>query len=375
MVKVSEVSITTDSELRYPFETIIINQRELLLNDILSGKAQPVSDFETSTFSFIKMWMGETKKIQVSTSGSTGPPKQIVITRGQMQRSAQRTVQALNIKEGDTALVCLNTEFIAGKMMLVRALEANLKIIAVDPSSDPFRYIKSQHIDFMAVVPMQLKALVENEEYQEILNRTKAIIVGGVAISTNLLDKIQSIKCPVYATYGMTETISHIALQLLTTEYRSEYFQVLPGVQVSTKDDCLIIEDEILSEKLITNDLVEIHEPGKFRWLGRADNVINSGGIKINPELIEQKVERIAMQLNIEQNYFVGGLPHETLGQQAVLFFEGNPLSELLERQLMDSLIKSAPAYHVPKAIRYVPSFSYTETGKINRKKSIQHLT
>lgn len=362
--------------MSYPFETILVNQREITIKDILSGDTQPLCEFETSTLDFIHSWLKGQTNFNIQTSGSTGNAKQITITREQMQRSAQRTIRAIGLNDGDTALVCLNTNYIAGKMMVVRAFEGNMKIIVADPSANPFENLKAdQPIDFMAVVPLQLQTVLSKSAYFERLNKMKAILVGGASVSEKLKEEVQAIPCPVYATYGMTETISHIALQLLNTNLQADCFHALPGVVLKTDNrGCLVVEDEILTTPISTNDLVEIKESGKFKWVGRIDNVINTGGIKVNPEKVEKEIEHIASQQNVDLKFFIAGLPHQTLGEQVTLIVEGTPLSAGIEKALLETLAQQVSTYETPKEIIYAPLFSLTETGKINRTQTIRSL-
>lgn len=350
-----------------------MNQRSVAVEEIQSETAQPVTEFEAATFQFIRDWLDNRETLTLQTSGSTGNPSSIAITRKQMQQSARRTIRVLGLAEAHTALVCLNTKYIAGKMMLVRALEAKMKIIATEPTSDPFKKLDiSSAPDFMAVAPLQLQSLIATPTYQKKLNRMKAILVGGAAVSENLKKEIQSLSCPVYATYGMTETISHIALRLLTTGQQKSNYQILPGVKISTdKRGCLIIHDEIIGHPIVTNDLVNLKNSNSFEWLGRYDNIINSGGIKISPEKVEMEIDRIAASISLTRNFFIAGLPHPSLGEQVVLFIEGTPIGEPLEKRILENASRQLPEFENPKQIKYISKFSFTPTGKINRGKTL----
>jgi o-succinylbenzoate---CoA ligase len=352
----------------YTQETLWLNGRTIAFADIISGDAETTTDFERDTLDFITAWVSGQQTFTVHTSGSTGTPKDITITRDQLTRSAQRTLQALQLNPSDTALVCLNTKYIAGKMMIVRALIGGMNLIAVEPSSNPMENLPANlHVDFMAVVPLQLQAMLSSPETIRLLHTMSAIIVGGAAVSEELKKELHSIRCPVYATFGMTETISHVALQLLNTINRSALFQTLPGVTIQLDDrGCLEIHDAILPDPVITNDLVAITDENAFRFLGRIDHVINSGGIKIFPQKIEEVVAHVFTELGIERNHLVTGISHDTLGQQVVLIVEGMPLTEEEERVLRSALSEKLPPYEVPRKMVSLPSFVYTETGKFN---------
>lgn len=340
-----------------------INHRDVKLSEILSGKADAASLFETETFSFIKSWLQGLDSFTLHTSGSTGSPKEITLTRNQLKQSAQRTITALNLSQTDTALVCLDTKYIAGKMMLVRALDSNMKIVVTEPSADPLQNIQLP-ITFTALVPLQLQEILQRPHATQKLNEMKAVIIGGSAVNTSLQKEITKLKCAVYATYGMTETVSHIALQRLNGKDAKDHFTVLPGIKIKTdKRGCLVIEMPEFSEAIITNDLVELISQNQFRWLGRFDNVINSGGFKISPEKIEKALEVLLP----DRSFFVTGMLDERLGEKLVLIMEGNGST------IDFSGLKLHP-YEIPKDVILVPEFIRTETGKVNREKTMRLL-
>jgi o-succinylbenzoate---CoA ligase len=347
----------------YSHSTIHINQREAALSEIISGSAVSFSDFESETFSFIKSWLADDQTFKLKTSGSTGTPKEIILTRSQLQQSAQRTIKALSLTTYNTALVCLDTKYIAGKMMLVRALEANMKIVAVEPSSDPLKNISFQP-DFGAFVPLQLDEMLRDEISTDKLNRFKSIIIGGAAVNNSLLEKIKNLSCAVYATYGMTETVSHIALQKINGPEVQDYFETLPDVKIKTDErDCLVIELPAFRVPIITNDLVTIINDKQFKILGRYDNIINSGGIKLIPEMIEKKISPLLSG----QSFFITGLTDERLGQKLVLMVEGNP-----QPKLANALKLALTVYEIPKEIFYLNKFIRTDTQKINRSYTVE---
>lgn len=342
---------------KYTHTSISINHREVNLADIQAGKVSSFSAFENSTFTFIKEWLTSKDSFSLHTSGSTGTPKEITLTRTQLQQSAQRTIEALNLSHDDTAFICLDTKYIAGKMMVVRALEANMKIVAVEPSSDPLQSVQ-EPITFTALVPMQLQEILKHPDSIQKLNPMKAVIIGGAAVSSSLQKEIDNLSCPVYATYGMTETVSHIALQRLNGIDTTNYFTVLSGIKIKTDErGCLVIQMPEFSEPIITNDLVEIISSHQFRWLGRFDNVINSGGFKISPEKIEKVLEAFLPG----RAFFVTHFPDERLGEKLALIIEGNSV------EIDFSRLPLHP-YEIPKEVVYLPKFILTETGKINRR-------
>ena len=345
------------------YQSIIVNNREVNLADILSGKVSSFSPFENSTFSFIKEWLQGSEKFKLQTSGSTGTPKEITLTRNQLKQSAERTLRTLNLNQNDTALVCLDTKYIAGKMMLVRALEANTKIVVTEPAANPLQNIESS-ITFTALVPLQLQEILKHSDSVQKLNDMKAVIIGGAAVSASLQKEITKLKCAVYATYGMTETVSHIALQRLNGPDATDFFTVLPGIKI-TRDQrgCLIIEMPEFFQPIVTNDLVDVIAPNQFRWLGRFDNVINSGGFKISPEEVEKEIEGLLPH----RSFFVTSILDERLGEKLVLILEG-------ARGNIDLSGLQLHPYEIPKDVILLPEFIRTETGKINREKTLRLL-
>lgn len=349
--------------MSYGHGSILVNGRGAALSEILSGSVPPQSAFERETFEFIIRWLKGDQTFTLNTSGSTGTPKEITVTRSQLIHSARRTIRALGLSADNTALVCLDTKYIAGKMMLVRALEANMKIVAVEPSSDPVNGLPVQP-DFGAFVPLQLDAMLKDEKSVNRLNQFKVIILGGASVSTALMEKIRGLSCAVYATYGMTETVSHIALQKLNGADARDYFETLPGIKIHTDArDCLVIELPDFREPIITHDIVQLISNTGFKILGRYDNVINSGGVKLVPETLEKKIELLLAN----RAFFIAGVNDDRLGQKLVLIVEGKPL-----QQLPASLRSALSTYEVPKEIFYLDEFVRTETQKINRVKTIE---
>ncbi len=337
---------------------------------------------ENSTYKaciiFSNQWNSSQEHFTINTSGSTGTPKSITITRKQMEASALMTAQALSLQSGDNALVCLNTEYIAGKMMLVRGMVSDLNLYITEPSSNPLLEVpENLQIDFMAVVPLQLEAMMDcEEECTHQLNKMKAIIVGGAPVSFGLAEKIKALECPVYATYGMTETVSHIALKRLNSQEVSEHYKVLEGVKIGQDDrGCLTINSILTNHQtIITNDIVNIIDDQSFEWLGRSDDIINSGGVKIHPEQLENRIREILMKQDINCNLMIAGMPDETLGKKVVLVLETEYITENDPKFLLDILKGRLPRHHTPKEIYYLNGFIYTETGKVKRTETVNFI-
>lgn len=351
----------------YSHKAIWINNREVTPTEILSGGSSPTSEFESHTFSFIKDWLNGVDSIKLQTSGSTSDPKEITLTRDQLKKSAQRTINTLALDKEDVAFVCLDTKYIAGKMMLVRALEGDMKIIAREPTANPFHKISlDTRISFAAFVPLQVQEMLTFPDSVKKLNQLKVIIVGGGEVSTSLQTEIEKLQCAVYATYGMTETVSHIALQRLNGKEASKNFTTLPGVTIEIDErGCLVIQLPEFQEKIRTNDLISLAGTNSFTWLGRFDNVINSGGFKILPEKIEKVIASTFQERAIARQFFVCGIPDGRWGQKLILAIEGFPISG--EKKILAALNQHLHPYEVPKQIFHIREFIRTETGKINR--------
>ena len=352
----------------YPYDDIAINGRVVTIKGIVSGETTGESDFEQKTFDFISEWMQENASFVQNTSGSTGAPKKVTITRSQMIASAKMSIDALGLRRGNNAFLCISPDYIGGKMMLVRSLIAGMKIIASTPSSNPFNKLPPhQRIDFAAMVPYQIHEIMRSDKAIK-FNEVKTVIIGGASIDNETEEKLQGYRCVFYSTYGMTETISHIALRQLNGKDASDYYRTLPGIRVSADErSCLVIEWDQLPQRIVTNDIVEIVSVGAFRWIGRWDNVINTGGIKVFPEKVEKIVKEILRSLDLHNAFFVGSVADMKFGNKVTLFIEGNlgdELIDVVEREIS----RKIPGTEAPKQVILIKSFVLTENGKINRK-------
>ena len=317
-------------------------------------------DVKLKVVSFINEWENDLDFFVTNTSGSTGTPKEISIQKEHAIQSALSTCEALELTSKHTAFLCLHPSTIGGKMMIVRSIVLGMKLIVGELNSNPL-VTCDEKIDFIALVPLQLKKMVD--ECPDKLRAIKTIIVGGGSISAPLENALKEAKITVYQTFGMTETISHIALKKVGFE-TSEYYTVLASIEISTEENILIIDaPKIDVFNLKTNDLVEIISPTQFKWLGRADFIINSGGIKIIPELLEVQLSHI-----IKTPFFVSALEDEVLGQKVVMLAEGLADEQLEQKSYYASLDK----FHIPKEIFFLLNFIYTESGKINRTETLK---
>ena len=314
---------------------------------------------------FLKEWGNEELSISVRTSGSTGKPKLIHLLKSDMIASARLTGVFFNLDNTQIALLCLPVKYIAGKMMLVRAMILGLDLISVKPSSNPIiDCVKS--INFAAMTPMQVNTILDQSPDK--LNLIEQLIIGGAPVDSILESKLQEVKTHCFSTYGMTESITHIAVKKINGENKSKYFEALPNITFQlNKDDCLVINTPHLQSSIITtNDVSKIIDKQTFKWIGRLDNVVNSGGIKLHPEELETKIS----SLFDNTRFFFSSLPDELFGERLVLVIESeNNISDL-----ESNLEKLLGTFEMPKMIFYTGSFLETKTRKLDRIKTLQNV-
>lgn len=325
--------------------------------------------FEQKIGDFLLNWLDDKPTLEVKSSGSTGAPKLILLQKNQMVNSALATGAFFNLQKGETALLCLSADYIAGKMMLVRAMVLGLHLDYAEPSSSPLDRV-SKSYDFVTMVPLQLENSLDQIEL------VKTLLVGGVAVSSQLNKKLKDKSVAVFETYGMTETITHIAVKRINnlssarpSDAGKNHFSALSNV-VFTKDDrdCLVIHaPKICDLPVVTNDMVNLISDTAFEWLGRYDNVINSGGIKLFPEQIEAKLTPF-----IELPFFITALEDDVLGQKLILVVEGDTDSETLLSKIIK--IKALERYEIPKSIYFLAQFVNTANGKIRRAETLKLL-
>jgi o-succinylbenzoate---CoA ligase len=316
--------------------------------------------FRLDLMHFLVDWFNDSEEMTVCTSGSTGAPKPMRVKKMQMMNSACTTCFHLRLQPGDKALLCMSLHFIAGKMMVVRALVAGLDLYPVIPSGYPLQNT-GKTFRFAAMVPMQIFNSLQISLERERLQRIGALLVGGGAVDPKLEVALQHFPNPIYASYGMTETLSHIALRRINGTDASLHFTPLPSVTLSLSDeDCLIIDAPLVSDhRLYTNDIAEIFPDGSFCILGRKDNVINTGGIKVQAETLESFLRDF-----IDVPFVISSLPDEKFGEIIVLVVE-QPIDEALLTQTLHA--ENLPAHQMPKHIWYIQNLPRTDSGKINR--------
>lgn len=309
--------------------------------------------------SIVSDWKSGKERFTVRTSGSTGPPKEIEFRREHMENSARMTLKALKIQKGQTALLCLSPATIGGKMMIIRAIVGELRLLVVEANRNPLELIE-ETIDLCAMVPLQVNSTLDKSLEKLLL--VKNLIIGGADLDQKRISVLQTIPVHSYQTFGMTETISHIALKPLWK--KDSLYKVLPGIQIeTTDDDRLVITALGLGvDHLITNDVVNTVSTSEFNWIGRSDFVINSGGIKIHPEHIESKLTHL-----ISAPFFISSEASEEFGESVVLAIETEDASSLPSKDLLLSCLNK---FEVPKKIRFGMVFDYTVNGKLDRLKT-----
>jgi O-succinylbenzoic acid--CoA ligase len=332
---------------------------------------------DNPTLVFCQEWLSGKDKFELTTSGSTGKPKKIHFTRDQLIASAKLTTSFLGLQAGQTALVCLDTRYIAGRMMLIRALEVRMNLYVVETLANPLAHVPDNLlIDFTAMVPYQLGTILQSDQRDK-LNNIKICLIGGARLAEKTKISLSDFQCTFYATYGMTETLSHIALQKLNGINVQDSFKTLPGISLSADQrGCLVILAAHLNDsQIITNDVVEFKGPDSFLYLGRMDGVINSGGVKIFPERIESIVEIVFSELNLTNRFFITGIPDPQFGEKVILCIEGDNLPGANEKKLIQRMRDSLKRFEIPKEIQYIDTFIQTETGKINKPKTVERIT
>ena len=308
---------------------------------------------------FYKVWNDGNDTLVVRTSGSTGPPKPLLVEKRRMVASAKMTCDFLCLKKGDTALLCMPLDYIAGKMMAVRALVRELRLVVVEPTGHPMadEAVKGLNIDLAAMVPLQVYDTLQIPKEKERLLKVRHLLIGGGPLDGRLEEELRRFPNHVWATYGMTETLSHVAIRKVNGDDASSWFVPMPGVKLSVNDEsCLVVDaPSLCEEKLVTRDIVEMHPDGKrFKVLGRVDNVACCGGLKIQLEKVEEM-----LRPHLQQPFFIAKEKNEKFGEILVLVVEGKQ-----NKQVEDIVENILPHYWKPKKTVFVNKLPMTETGK-----------
>jgi len=361
-----------ESPLHLKSERLYFNPKLAPFPSLPTSKRK--ATWEKQLDNFIHEWENNLPYVIAYTSGTTGNPKEIRIEKTKMMQSALMTLRYLGIQPNETALLCISSEYIAGKMMVVRSFAGLLNLLPVAPSSNPLAAISDEQvIGLAAYVPLQVQGILKNKKTATKFAKIKNVLIGGAPVSSELRKKLSKFKNNIYETYGMTETVSHIALRKLSDDRQqtTDYFETLPGIIVKKdKRDCLVIYASALSDTpIITNDLVELSGNRKFKWLGRFDNVVNSGGVKLIPELLEEKIKQF-----VPRRFFLKGNSDKRLGNKLILVIEGSAFSEKALKTLKNKLSKVLGKYEMPKETLFQQKFEETASGKLKRTTALSLL-
>ena len=311
---------------------------------------------------FLYDWFDEKDYIISKTSGSTGKPKELKLKKEYLRASARMTGDYFQFKETDNLLLSLQIFGIGGKMIIIRAIEFNCNLIVVSPQYNPLKDLKNREIKIISLVPYQVNKIIEEDK--DAFSNVQNVLIGGAPVGIKLINKLKFLNTAFFETFGMTETYSHIALKNLK---ENAYFQLLNNIIINTQNDCLQINAPHLGiQNLLTNDLINKIDESHFEWIGRKDFIINSGGVKLQPELIEKKLEEI-----ITTSYFISKEKDDNFGEIVVLIIEGLTIEEqTIRKNLLNKLL----SYEMPKKIYFLKEFEYTNTHKINRLETLKRL-
>ena len=312
-------------------------------------------------------WLHGEAYIEAYTSGSTGEPKKIQLSRSSVISSARNTIEYFNLTPGSSALLCLNPDTIGGMMMIYRAIVGEWNLTVLPATLNPLEHYSGQ-TDFTSMVPAQLQEILRLGLHEELNKKVAMILLGGSIVSYELLRQITTLSSEIYHGYGMTETASHIALRKLNGGESSEYYQIFKNIEASVNEEsCLKIRGEVTGGEWVqTTDVVEL-AGNRLKWLGRNDFAINSGGYKILPETIEKQIREIFSTSNIEQEFILTGIPDSKWGEILVFVSEGEQNFD--ENWLLEILKINVPHYQLPKKFFTTKIFDRNPSGKILRKK------
>lgn len=359
-------------------DSIWINGKVYRFDDYLNDPTalNELDHFEKKVLSFSVEWLGGREIFQLNTSGSTGSPKVISIHRDQLVSSARMTIDFLKLQPGTKALLCLDPEYIAGIMMMVRSFSAGMSIYALSPSSNPMLQEDLDYsFELTAVVPYQVSEILHHSRSAANFKKIRYILIGGSDMHPSLIEVLSQYPNSIFQSFGMTETVSHIALKRLSGKYRSDYYEVMCGIKIGTDiRGCLTVCGQVTGgNTIVTNDLVDLIDNRHFRWKGRIDDVIVTGGIKVNIRDLELRIHEIFIQYNISGNYFISKLPDIKLGDKIILLLEKKGedprLSDL--RHIFRTHLEK---YEIPKEIYTLVKFKQTKTGKIDKKATLNQL-
>lgn len=349
-------------------DSFVLNRKNYRTEEILQNEL-PVTEYSKSehgAVSIIRNWYLGHQSFSFRTSGSTGNPKTISFQRDQIANSARRTIDAFGLKAGQTLLCCLNTDFVAGFMMIIRAIVGGMRLIIEEPKLNPLDGLEDEPVDFVALTPIQADAVLR--AHSSVFGKVQKILLGGAAIHPELEKNLRGLSPEVFHSYGMTETLTHVAIRNVSKG--EKIYRALENVTFAkTSDDRLIVSDAALGiEGLVTNDIVRLLDDKTFSWFGRADNVINTGGIKISIDELEIEIRSILLEYGLSQDICLIAGEDRKLTSKLILLIEST--APLGVEALKDVLKASLPKYHAPREVVSVSRLFYTKSGKIDRLKN-----
>lgn len=320
------------------------------------------NEFHTSIYSFLHEWYNQTNFITVNTSGSTGSPSSISLKKKAVFQSALITCELFNLTEKTSAVLALPVNYVAGKLMLIRAIASGLNLLLIEPNSNPLASLKGE-IDFIALTPMQLK---HGFSCPNKINLCHTILIGGSPIDPTMTEQLFDYKSNIFQSFGMTETATHVALRPLNHTETIQPYKAIPGVFFETDNrNCLLINAPHLSNTpIVTNDIVELIDNTQFYWKGRFDFVVNTGGIKVFPEEIEKKIYKI-----LKFPFYIAGKPDEELGEKIVIIVQSENYDDYLNHEKEIKMLLSK--YETPRDIIKVKKIRFSENGKVIREISL----
>lgn len=326
------------------------------------GSLPDAAPWEQEYLHFLSQWGAGQEEWVFQSSGTTGAPSSVHFSRSQIEASAHLTARVFDLSHGAKALLCLPGQYIAGKMMLARTVVNGWDLQWEEPSSLPFGG-QLPKADILSVTPMQLTNLLQCSPHS--LDPVRIVLVGGAPVSPSLREACSKLSTRVVETYGMTETLSHVALRELSGSRASDWFYPIPPITVeSDSRGCLVIHAKHLSNiQIITNDVVDWNGHGGFRIAGRVDFLINSGGVKVFPERVEAQIGHLVIA-----PCYISWKSDEGLGQKVVLCIEGEELSDVQKEDLLSRIAERVTAHERPREVVCMREFSRTVSGKIIRK-------
>lgn len=311
-----------------------------------------VRDFESDDFEMI-----------LTSSGTTGVPKEFRFSKKQVIASAYRTLKTFGLRKGMKAMLPISSHYVGGKMMIIRSILGEIDLLLLEPSRSPLKNVEG-FFDFAPMVPLQVLNSSEED-----LTRLKKVIIGGASVSSLLQEKIRKIESvDFFEVFGMSETLSNFSFRDLRNE--KSFFSLQDGVEIRVDErSCLMVSVEGVTDGFLsTNDVVDLKNGG-FEWKGRFDFVVNSGGVKLFPEQLEAALNDF---LNQGDKVVFYGVQSSDYGQELVGFYYGDLESSISEME--SRLVSLFGKYAKPRFWRRILDLKFTSSGKFDRVSTIESI-